>query len=130
MIAASRPHRFVRRPATPVGGAVPPGTRPALPDFPRFRLGLVALALLAAPAAAQRVPPADPTPHQRAIAAGYKAAMVCSGLFSAGRTAAQVDADELAGIYPDYAAIVPTLTAQVNRRTASVSPCGGRSPGA
>lgn len=67
------------------------------------------------PAAAQRVPPADATTYQRAIAAGYKAAMYCSGIFTAGRTPAQIDADELTGIYPEYDAIVPTLTAEVNR---------------
>jgi CubicO group peptidase (beta-lactamase class C family) len=70
--------------------------------------------LLATPAAAQQVAPvAEPSPYTRAIAAGYKAAMLCSGIFNAGRTEAQIEADELAGIYPEYAKIVPTLKAQV-----------------
>lgn len=57
------------------------------------------------PAAAQQ-PPKEPTPHQRAIAAGYKAAMLCSGIFNAGRTPEQIEALELTGIYPDYQALV------------------------
>lgn len=71
--------------------------------------------LLAVPAAAQQVAPSAPTAYQRAIAAGYKAAMLCSGVFNAGRTEAQVEADELRGIYPEYQAIVPTLAASVDR---------------
>ena len=91
-------------------------------DLSRAGLALASLLLAApaAPAAAQRVPPADPAPYARAIAAGYKAAMVCSGIFTAGRTPAQVDADELAGIYPEYDAIVPTLAARIDRQQASV----------
>ena len=81
-----------------------------------FRVAVVVVALLATPAAAQRVPPADSTPYARAIAAGYKAAMLCSGLFVAGRTQAQVEAVELAGIYPEYDAIVPRLSATIDRR--------------
>lgn len=69
--------------------------------------------LLAVPVAAQS--PAEPTPYQRAIAAGYKAAMLCSGIFNAGRMEAQIEADELRGVYPEYDAIVPTLKAEVRR---------------
>ena len=47
--------------------------------------------------------------------------MYCSGIFTAGRTPAQIDADELHGIYPEYDAIVSTLVAQVDRRHAAVS---------
>ena len=80
------------------------------------------LFLATAPALAQAPQPRpDPTPWQRAVAAGYKAAMLCSGVFNAGRTEAQVEADELRGIYPEYAPIVPTLTATVDRRTATVT---------
>lgn len=82
---------------------------------------LAAIALVPAAATAQRVPPADPTPYTRAIAAGYKAAMYCSGIFTAGRTPAQIDADELTGIYPEYDAIVPTLAATIDRQARSVS---------
>ncbi|PAX08521.1 serine hydrolase domain-containing protein [Sphingomonas lenta] len=80
--------------------------------------------LLAVPAAAQQAPaPAQPTPYQRAIAAGYKAAMLCSGIFNAGRTEAQVAADELRGIYPEYQALVAELPAKVDHagRTVTVA---------
>lgn len=85
------------------------------------------LFLLSIPAAAQQVAPptasspSAPTAYQRAVAAGYKAAMLCSGLFNAGRTERQVEADELAGIYPEYAAIVPTLAATVDRENRTVT---------
>ena len=82
----------------------------------RSGLSLVLAALIATPAAAQ-----SPTPYDRAIAAGYKAAMLCSGIFNAGRSEAQIAADELTGIYPQYDAIVPTLDAQVDRETATVT---------
>ncbi len=74
----------------------------------------LALALLigAAPAAAQ--PPREPTTYDRAIAAGYKALTLCSGIFNAGRTRAQIEALELKGIYPEYDRLLPTLTADVN----------------
>ncbi|MBV9749633.1 MAG: beta-lactamase family protein, partial [Acetobacteraceae bacterium] len=74
-------------------------------------LTVLALALVLSPAAAQRVPPADNSPYARAIAAGYVAAMMCSGVFTAGRDATEVAADELAGIYPEYQPILRTLTA-------------------
>ncbi|RJF85834.1 serine hydrolase domain-containing protein [Sphingomonas cavernae] len=72
----------------------------------------VALALLiAAPAAAQ---PKEPTTYDRAIAAGYKALTLCSGMFNGGRTQAQIEALELKGIYPQYDALLPTLKAEVS----------------
>jgi len=80
------------------------------------------LALLASvPASAQIVAQPSAGTYQRAVAAGYKAALYCSGIFNAGRTPEQIDADELAGIYPDYEKIVPTLTANVDRTRQSVS---------
>ncbi|WP_097064260.1 serine hydrolase domain-containing protein [Sphingomonas guangdongensis] len=85
-----------------------------------FRTALLA-AILPAAAFAQQVAPTPPTSYQRAIAAGYKAAMYCSGIFNAGRTEAQIDQDELRGIYPEYAPIVPTLTAEVDRTRAVVT---------
>ncbi|HET9640968.1 MAG TPA: serine hydrolase [Allosphingosinicella sp.] len=76
----------------------------------------LALALLigATPAAAQP-PPREPTPYDRAIAAGYKALTLCSGMFNAHRTQAQIEALELTGIYPEYDEIVRTLPAVVDR---------------
>lgn len=79
---------------------------------------LLALLLVASSASAQT---AEPTPYQRAIAAGYKALTLCSAIFNAGRTQEQAEALELTGIYPEYDAIVPTLMANVNRETATVA---------
>lgn len=85
----------------------------------RTTLSVIALAL-AAPVQAQRIPAADNAAYARAVAAGYKAALYCAGIFNAGRTPAQIDAEELNGIYPEYDAIVPTLTAAVDREGRSV----------
>lgn len=106
-------------------GSVPPGTEAQFGQLPaarRRRIGSAALActLALTPASAQRVPPADATAYTRAIAAGYKAAMYCSGIFTAGRTPAQIDADELTGIYPEYDTVVPGLMADVNSGSRTV----------
>ena len=77
---------------------------------------LIAALLLAAPALA-----AEPTPHTRALAAGYKAAFLCSGLFNAGQTEAQVATDDLRGIYPEYQPLVAELPATIDRAAHSVS---------
>ncbi|MBB5685636.1 serine hydrolase domain-containing protein [Sphingobium boeckii] len=78
----------------------------------RALIVIAALALAATPAAAQKKPP---TSYDRAIAAGYKALTLCSGIFNVGRTQAQIEALELTGIYPEYDAIVPTLEAKVEK---------------
>jgi CubicO group peptidase (beta-lactamase class C family) len=77
---------------------------------------LALLALLAAPAFA-----ADAPPHSRALAAGYKAAFLCSGIFNAGQTEAQVTADDLMGIYPEYQPLIAELPAVIDRENRSVS---------
>lgn len=77
---------------------------------------LAVLAVCAATAAS-----AQEDPHVRALAAGYKAAFLCSGVFSAGRPEAEIAADDLEGIYPDYQALVRTLTASVDREKMTVS---------
>ncbi|MFD1612464.1 serine hydrolase domain-containing protein [Sphingomonas tabacisoli] len=64
---------------------------------------------------------AEPTTYQRALAAGYKAGVLCSAIFKAGRTQAQVEALELTGIYPEYDKIVPTLPATVDAKVRAVS---------
>ena len=71
-------------------------------------------ALLAAPAAAQ-------DRYTRALAAGYKASFLCSGLFNAGQTPEQVVADDLERIYPELEPIVPTLDAAIDREAKTVS---------
>ncbi len=79
----------------------------------RISVWPTALIALASPVAAQQA--TAPSLHDQAIAAGYKAAMTCSGVFIAERTEPQIAADELSGIYPEYAAIVPKLTATIDR---------------
>lgn len=79
---------------------------------------LAVLALLAAPAAAQDKPA---SPHLRALAAGYKASFLCSGLFNAGQSEAQVAADDLTGAYAEYRPLLPTLTASIDRAAKTVS---------
>ncbi len=68
--------------------------------------------------AAQAAPPG---PHALALAAGYKAAFLCSGIFNAGQTEAQVAADDLTGIYPEYQAIIADLPAVVDQEMRTVS---------
>ncbi|VWX54040.1 serine hydrolase [Novosphingobium sp. 9U] len=77
--------------------------------------------LFSSPADAQVVAQPSAGTYQWAIAAGYKAAFYCSGIFNAGRTPAQIDADELTGIYPEYDKIVPTLKAAVDHHTRNVA---------
>ncbi len=61
-------------------------------------------------------------PHTRALAAGYKAAFVCSGVFNAGQTPEQIAADDLEGIYVQYQELVRSLPApQVDRTKRMVS---------
>lgn len=83
----------------------------------RFAALLLCLCICAV-AAAQ---PKPPGPYERAIAAGYKALTLCSGIFNAGRSEAQMSALELKGIYPEYDAIVPTLAANVDAQRKIVS---------
>ena len=59
--------------------------------------------------------------HVRALAAGYKAAFLCSGVFNAGRSEVEIAADDLEGIYPDYQPLVRTLSATVDREAKTVS---------
>lgn len=88
------------------------------------RIAAAALLLTLSSAHAQQpaTPPAasGPTTYQRAIAAGYKAAMLCSGIFNAGRTRAQVERTELKGIYPEYERAVAALGAAVDRAMGTV----------
>lgn len=51
-------------------------------------------------AQAQDYTPSETT--QRSLAAGYKALFTCSGYFSAGQTLAEIQENELSGIYVDY----------------------------
>jgi CubicO group peptidase (beta-lactamase class C family) len=68
--------------------------------------------LVAGPASAQA--PTEAELYDRALAAGYKAQFLCSGLWNGGRTREQIERDELGGIYDRISAIVPTLAAEID----------------
>ncbi len=78
----------------------------------------LALCVLATPALAQQ---RQPSGYDLALAAGYKATITCGAVFIAGRNEAQIAADELHGIYPEYDAIVPKLTATIDQRVKTVA---------
>jgi CubicO group peptidase (beta-lactamase class C family) len=79
------------------------------------KAGLVALALLAGPVAA-----AD-DPHRLALAAGYKAAFLCSGRWNAGQDVASITRDDLTGIYREYQDSVTALPATIDEASRTVS---------
>ena len=79
-------------------------------------LSLAAVAL-AAPATAQDA--ADP--HRRMLAAGYKAAFLCSGIFNAGQSEQVIARDDLARTYPELEPLFPELNATVDREKQRVS---------
>lgn len=67
--------------------------------------------LMATPATAQTAAPAEPTPQQRSLAAGYVALTTCSAVFTARRMGIErsiesIRANELRGVYPDLDALV------------------------
>jgi CubicO group peptidase (beta-lactamase class C family) len=72
---------------------------------------------LAVPAAAQ----VDSPRYVRAVAAGYKASFLCSDLFNAGISEAQVEADDLKRTYSEIEPIMPGLKAEVDRQARTVS---------
>lgn len=57
----------------------------------------------------------------KAYAAGYKAGYVCSAIFNAGKTLAQIESHELTGIYPVVAELLPVMPMSVNREARRVS---------
>lgn len=61
---------------------------------------LSALTMLAASAAAQEG--GNTSEMDRALAAGFKASMVCSATFTAGQIVTEIRSNELSGIYSDY----------------------------
>ncbi|MBW3558616.1 MAG: serine hydrolase [Proteobacteria bacterium] len=63
----------------------------------------------------------DTERHQAALVAGYKAAFLCSGVFNAGQTEAQVTADDLTGIYAEYREPIGKLPAVIDREARTVS---------
>ncbi len=84
-------------------------------------LSLLFAGLAAASAGAQQIRPTSNQTYHYAVAAGYKAITLCEGVFDAGRSERQIEAVELRGIYPEYDAIVPALSANVDRKTRTVT---------
>jgi len=85
----------------------------------RLALGLV-LAACALPAQAQ-TPPAN-AELNRAWAAGYRAAFTCSSLWNGGgKSLADIERDELTGIYPEIEPDVRALKADVDNKAKRVS---------
>ena len=64
---------------------------------------------------------AAPGDHAMALAAGYKAAFTCSGVFNAGQSEAAIEHDDLTGIYPEYQAAANAMTATIDRAAKTVS---------
>lgn len=97
--------------------------------MPNILTAALATALLAtASSAAQTLPPRDATAHDRAIAAGYKALMICGALNAARvaggtRTVASVEANELRGTYREYDALLPKLKAEVSDAGVQTAKC-------
>ena len=83
----------------------------------RFSAAIAAACLALTPASAQQNTPE----YVRALAAGYKAAFLCSNQFNGGLTAAQTEADDLRGTYPELSPILPTLTATTDTQARRVS---------
>jgi CubicO group peptidase (beta-lactamase class C family) len=71
---------------------------------------LLLLPLLAAPAAAQ-----DQGRYNRALAAGYKAAFLCSDIFNAGQSEEQVEKDDLKRTYPELEPLMADMKAVIDR---------------
>lgn len=79
-----------------------------------FSTGLF-LSLVTASSMSFAQSPKEPSEYDKALAAGYKAQFICSGLWNGGKTLANIEADELSGIYDRIAKIVPTLTADIDQ---------------
>lgn len=73
--------------------------------------------LISSSAAAQDT---EPTRYDRALAAGYKAQFICSGLWNGRKSLADIKADELTGIYDRVADIVPTLVEKIDEKERQV----------
>ncbi len=70
------------------------------------------IALFGMPALAQKMD--EGKPYDRALAAGYKAQFTCSALWNGGKSTADIEADELTGIYSRIADIVPMMKTEID----------------
>ncbi len=64
---------------------------------------------------------AEPSAHLKALAAGWKAAFLCSDSFNAGLDEATITADDLTGIYREIEPLMPDLPATIDRDKHMVS---------
>jgi CubicO group peptidase (beta-lactamase class C family) len=77
---------------------------------------LILTMIVTAPAAAQ-----EQARYARALAAGYKASFLCSDIFNAGMTEAQVERDDLQRGYPEFDPLMPAMKAVIDRQAKTVS---------
>ena len=87
------------------------------PCTPVAALLFAATLIVAAPAAAQQSSP----PYVRALAAGYKAAFLCSGILNGGQSEEQVERDDLKRTYAEIEPIMPTLDATIDWQSKTVT---------
>jgi CubicO group peptidase (beta-lactamase class C family) len=80
-----------------------------------YRTFLLSVLALIATASAAQAQQGEVSPNDRALAAGYKAAFLCSGIFNAGQTEAEATADDLTRIYPGYRPLIEDLPVEVDR---------------
>lgn len=109
-----------------MGGSLDAGAATRQPATMHLRsLIAAAVALAAAPLAAQTAPAPSPTAQQRSLAAGYLALTTCGAIFNARtngaeRSEASVRANELVGVYPELDPLVRDMVAQVGEFAVSV----------
>ncbi|MEM8694438.1 MAG: serine hydrolase [Pseudomonadota bacterium] len=80
-----------------------------------YRILAIGLFALIAASTTARAQNAATSSHDLAIAAGYKAAFLCSGMFNAGQSEAEVAADDLTRIYPAYRPLIGDLPVEIDR---------------
>ncbi|HAY06752.1 MAG TPA: serine hydrolase, partial [Hyphomonas sp.] len=88
----------------------------------RAAAAAIAILLPAGLAAAQEGGTTETT--KAALAAGWKAAFTCSGIFVAGQTLPEIENNELSGIYPDFQRsydALPPAQIDYERKLVSVS---------
>ena len=96
-------------------------SRPAAVLFSRALIPGLILALVSSTAVAGPLSDRETDATVRAYAAGYKAGFVCSALFNGGKDMAQIEAQELTGIYPLVADLVPDMPMSIDREVKRVS---------
>lgn len=74
----------------------------------RFSLAAFCLSLAVSPIAIAEEG-GNTNEMKASLAAGYKAAFVCSATFNAGQSLSEIEANELSGIYPDYRTLFNAL---------------------